>query len=119
MSIKIDDLDRSALELEIDGKLDIADYRQFVPIAEKRIRENGQVSLLIHISKLSGWTPSALWEDLRFDAKHFDDVSRLALVAQSDSKKWLATISRPFTAAKVSFYTENNLDKARSWVMGV
>jgi hypothetical protein len=56
------------------------DYKTFVPQAEHEIKAHGHVSLLIHIAGLRGASPPALWEDLKFDASHYNDVARLALV---------------------------------------
>lgn len=116
MPIKIIDANTSILEFQVDGKLEKKDYQQFVPLVENLIERGGKLAMVVHISNLTGWTPSALWEDLRFDAKHYSDISRLALIADNDSKKWLATLSKPFTKAEVAFYTEDNIETARQWV---
>lgn len=118
MTMSIDPLGESALELTIDGKLQKADYEKFIPLAEERIRQNGHVNLLVRIRKLGMITPKALWQDLRFDKQHYHDIPRLAVVAKSNSKKWLVTLAKPFTAAQVEFYLESDLDKAREWVAG-
>ena len=34
---------------------------------------------------LHGWDAGALWEDIKFDIKHFADIERLAMVGE---KKW-------------------------------
>lgn len=117
MSIAIDELGQSILELKVTGKLQRTDYDALLPAAENLIRRNGYVSLIVHVSDFSGWTPSGLLEDLRFDARHYEDVKRLALVARSDNKKWLATLSKPFTKAEVAFFTEDRIVEARAWVM--
>lgn len=117
MSISIDQLGQSILELNVTGKLERADYDKLVPMADELIRRNGYLSLIIHVSDFSGWTVSGLLQDLRFDARHYADVKRMALVASSDSKKWLATLSKPFTKAEVAFFTEDRIVEARGWVM--
>lgn len=115
MPIKIIEADNSILEFQVDGKLEKKDYQQFVPLVENLIERSGKLAMVIHISNLTGLTPSALWADLRFDAKHYSDISRLALVADSDARKWLATLSKPFTKADVEFYTEDKIEAAREW----
>ena len=32
-----------------------------------------------------GWDAGALWEDIKFDLKHFSDIERVAMVGE---KKW-------------------------------
>ena len=115
MSLTINSLNSKALELKLAGVLRRDDYLKFVPLAETRIKENGTINLVVHVSDLTGFTPSALWEDLKFDAKHYSDVGKLAIVSTDEKKKWLATVARPFTAAEVEFYPEERLADARTW----
>ena len=118
MAMEIDQLAPAALEVRIDGVLQQNDYERFVPDAERRIREQGYINLLVDVSDLEGATPTALWEDLKFDAKHFSDVKRVAIIGRNDSKKqdWLAKLARPFTKAEVAFYVARDLPAVRAWV---
>lgn len=116
MAVSIESLGPASLEVSIDGKVDVQDYEIFVPQAEERIRRHGQVGLVVRVENLQGETLPAIWEDLKFDVKHYRDVSRLAVVAASDSKRWLATLSKPFTTAQVRFFHEAELQTARDWV---
>ena len=81
------------------------------------IRRRHDDDLLVEIADLEGWTPAALWEDLKFDVRHYRDIARLALVGRDDSQKWMATLSRPFTGAEVRYFSHDELTAARDWVM--
>ncbi|QQR89745.1 MAG: STAS/SEC14 domain-containing protein [Myxococcales bacterium] len=116
MPIVINPLGEAALEMQVYGKLAKDDYQKFIPVLEERINEKGQIGLLLHLSDFQGWTLPALWEDLKFDAKHYNDVSRIALVAHDSGKKWMATLSKPFTGAEIEYFPEIEIDKARAWV---
>jgi hypothetical protein len=116
MSVTIESLGPATLEVTIDGNVEAQDYEVFVPQAEERIRRHGSLGLLLRVRNLRGETLPAMWEDLKFDVRHYRDLSRLALVAASDSKRWMATLSRPFTAADVRFFNESELETARDWV---
>lgn len=120
MTLAIDELGPAALELRPEGILRQKDYERFVPEAERRIEENGHVNLLVNPSRLEGATPSALWEDLRFDAKHRRDFTRVAVVGANDSSRqqWLVQVAKPFTSATVEFYFAKDLPAARAWVKG-
>jgi hypothetical protein len=118
MAISIDRLGAMALELQIDQKLEKDDYLEFTPLAEAKIAEFGNINLLIKLSDFNGWSPGAMWEDLKFDARHYSDVDRLALVSESESDEWMATVSKPFTSANVKHFLEEDLDRARRWVRG-
>lgn len=117
ITVSIKSLGPAVLELDVHGKLEARDYDKFKPMAEERIREHGKVDLVVHVSSLSGWTPSAFWEDLKFDVAHYRDVSRLALIGEDDDKRWMATLSKPFTAAEVKYFPEREITEARRWVL--
>lgn len=116
MTIQIRALAPDVVEIAIEGRLEADDYERFVPLAEKRIEQHGKISLLIHVQDFSGWSPEALWTDLKFDAEHYAHVRRIAVVATSEGKRWLATLSKPLTGAEVQFFTEDDVDEARRWV---
>jgi hypothetical protein len=116
MGLEIEDLGPASLELRVLGRLEKDDYKECLARFEDRLKDNEKIGLLVHIGDFHGWSPGALWEDLKFDVKHYRDVSRFALVAESPGKKWMATVSSPFTGAKVEFFTEDQLDEAREWV---
>lgn len=118
MAITILPLGDTGLEVNISGKLEKQDYEEFVPAAEQKIREEGKVDLLVRISDFEGWSVSALWEDLKFDYRHYNDVSRLALVGRTAAEKWMATLSKPFTGADVEYYSEREIGLARRWIRG-
>jgi hypothetical protein len=118
MALTVDNLGSQALELKVDGRLETDDYEKFVPLAEELIAQHRKMGLLVRVSGLRGWSPAALWQDIRFDARHYNDITRIALVAESDSKRWLATLAKPFTGAKVEFFLESELEQARDWVKG-
>jgi hypothetical protein len=117
MTTRILSVAPDSLEIVIEGRLEKTDYEHFVPLAEKRIQQHGKINLLIHVEAMRGFSPEALWADLKFDAKHYAHVRRIALVAESEGKRWLATLSKPFTKADVAFFTEADLEKARAWVL--
>ena len=118
MSLTTFELGPAALEVIVEGKLGKSDYEKLIPDVEQRIRDHGKVSLLLNVSAFRGWSPGALWEDLKFDLKHYRDVSRLALVADNSDKQWLATLAKPFTAAEVKFFPIVAHETAREWVLG-
>lgn len=118
MALSIEPLGARGLELEIEDRLEKNDYLEFTPVAEAKIDEFGDINLLIRMSGFSGWSPAALWEDLKFDVRHYGDVDRLALVSASEDDEWMATVSKPFTRASVKHFVEDDLDRARRWIRG-
>ena len=116
MAISVEKLGAVALELTVHGTVRKDDYELFRPHVEARIDKHDKPSLLVHVADLAGFTPAALWEDLKFDAAHYNDIERVGIVGEDTSMKWMATLAKPFTRAEVRYFRQTELDEARRWV---
>ncbi len=112
----LQDYDGKVLTIQTSGKLTLEDYHQFVPRIEQIINKHGRVRVLFDMRDFHGWSMAALWEDLKFDLKHFKDIERLAMVGERTWEKWMATFCRPFTSAEIRYFDQSESDKAHRWV---
>jgi hypothetical protein len=102
--------------VELSGKLVKSDYEVFVPEMERLIRQFGKLDILLVMNDFHGWEATALWEDIKFDVKHFGDIRRLAMVGETKWEKWMASFCKPFTTAQIKFFEKDQLTLARLWV---
>lgn len=110
------EIDGNVMEVTVTGKLEKSDYETFKPAAEELINEYGKIRVLFVMHDFHGWTAGALWEDIKFDAKHFNHIERLAIVGESKWEKGMSVFCRPFTTAKIKYFDISELDKAREWI---
>jgi hypothetical protein len=104
------------LEVRVSDKLVKADYEQFVPEVERLIQQHGRIRVLFDMRDFHGWTMGALWEDMKFDLKHFKDIERLAVIGEKKWQEWMTTFCRPFTTAEIRYFDHSEVDQARSWL---
>ena len=104
------------LEVSISGKLEKEDYEGFVPEVERLIEEHDKIRILFRMQEFRGWTAGALWEDLKFDLKHFNDIERVAFVGDSKWEQGMALFCKPFTTAEVRYFDQSRLEQAREWI---
>jgi len=104
------------LAVTLSGKLQREDYEKFVPEVERLVRQHGKLRVLVRMHEFHGWSMGALWEDLKFDWKHFGDIERLALVGDSKWEAGMAAFCKPFTKATVRYFDEKQADEAARWV---
>ncbi len=104
------------IEVHLTGKLTAEAYEQFVPLTEAKIKQHGKIRLLVVLEDFHGWSAGALWEDIKFDVKHFNDIERLAIVGESKWEQGMATFCRPFTTASIKYFDKPDLEKARAWI---
>jgi hypothetical protein len=118
VSINHDD-ERKVLEINVSGKVTKDDYAQFVPVIERLIKQHGKLRVLFGMHEFDGWTAGALWEDVKFDVKHFNDVERLAIAGEKRWHKGMAWFCKPFTSAQVRYFDSHKpgqLAEARVWL---
>ncbi|HEV3118902.1 MAG TPA: STAS/SEC14 domain-containing protein [Gemmataceae bacterium] len=104
------------LVVNLSGKLTKEDYEHFVPEVERLIRQHGKIRMLVQMQDFHGWTVSALWEDIKFDLKHFNHVERLAFVGDRKWEAGMAAFCRPFTAARIRYFDESQIEEAFQWI---
>lgn len=108
--------DGKILEVQVTGKLTKEAYQQFVPLVENMVAQHGKVRILFVMRDFHGWEMSALWEDVKFDLKHFKDIERLAIVGESKWEKGMAVFCKPFTTASIQYFDAPQIDEARAWL---
>ncbi|MEX1026979.1 MAG: STAS/SEC14 domain-containing protein [Candidatus Paceibacterota bacterium] len=118
MSFEIEEIaDGKVIEVAISGKLTQEAYDAFVPLTEQRIKQFGKVRMLVIMHDFHGWDAGALWEDIKFDIRHFRNIERLAMVGEKKWEKGMTIFCRPFTTAKIQYFDLADLEAARHWII--
>ncbi|MBS0203630.1 MAG: STAS/SEC14 domain-containing protein [Planctomycetes bacterium] len=117
MSFEITEtLEGKIIEVQVTGKLSKEAYQEFVPLTEAAIQQHGKVRILFIMHDFHGWDAGALWEDIKFDLKHFAHIERLAIVGETKWEHGMAIFCRPFTTARMKYFDHKNLEEAREWI---
>lgn len=104
------------LDIDLHGRLSREDYEKIGPETERLIAEYGKIRILVTMHDFEGWNAGAFWEDLKWEAKHFNDVERLAIIGEEGWQRWMAKFCTAFTRAEVKYFTFAQLDDAYRWV---
>jgi SpoIIAA-like len=117
MSVElIESHEGKVLTVRATGTLVTEDYDHFLPVMERLIEQHGKVRVLCEMHDFHGWKLGALWEDLKFDVKHYSDIERLAVVGEREWEKWMTVFCRPFTNAKIKYFDRSEHEKACEWI---
>lgn len=108
--------DGRILVIQVTGKLVKTDYPGFVAEFERLLRKHGKLRILFDITGLDGWDAGAAWEDIKFDVKHFADISRLAMVGDRKWQQAMAEFFKLFTKATSRYFTQAASAEARRWL---
>jgi len=105
--------------VRVRGKLSADDYDAAIPEFEQAIKKaDGVLNAVVEIDDLRGWDIGALWKELKFDVKHYDDFRRIAIVGQTDAEGVGESASSVFTSADVEFFQLEEIDDAQAWATG-
>ena len=117
MAIKFEDEDEGkVLAIQVSGKLTKADYVFFGPEVDRLIDRNGKLRVLLNLAGFQGWEAGALWEDFKFDLKHFADIERIAMIGETRWEHGMASFCKPFTMATIRYFDHSDAGKARQWL---
>jgi hypothetical protein len=104
------------LKVTISGKLHKEDYLQAVPEMEAFIAKHGTVRIVFAMEQFEGWDLGAIWEDTKFDIKHFRDIEKLAMVGEKSWEEWMAKFCKPFTKAEIRYFDTSEMAAAEEWI---
>lgn len=106
----------SLMLLKASDRITQADVENFEPRFDELAVEQGKVPMVIDATELQGYTPEALWGDLRFDSTHRDRIGPMAIITEGGWKEWIAKLSRPFFKEPVRHFDADQLAEAKKWV---
>ena len=108
--------DGKLAEVHVSGRLTKKDYEFMLPELERLIRSHGKIRMLVELHHFRGWTAGALWQDLKFDFKHYGDIERLAIIGDEQWQSGAASFTMPFTRADVRFFPSEEAEAAHHWI---
>ena len=106
----------NVVDVTLSGKLHREDYASFVPEVERLVKEHGKVRMICRLTDFHGWTMGAVWEDIKFDWRHFSDIERVAFVGDKRWEAGMATFCKPFTRATVRYFDAADAEQAVEWI---
>ncbi|HEY3899401.1 MAG TPA: STAS/SEC14 domain-containing protein [Chthoniobacter sp.] len=104
------------LEVDLHGRLTRRDFQEFVPETEKLIARYGKIRLVVMLHNFEGWDLGAMWEEIKWEAKHFNHVERIVILGDERWHQTMATLCRPFTTAAIRYFHLGELEEAYTWV---
>jgi ubiquinone/menaquinone biosynthesis C-methylase UbiE len=104
------------LEACVSGKLTHGDYQRFGPEFVRLVKQHGKISVLFEMVGFRGWKAAALWDDIKFDLKHFAGIERLAMVGEKKWQKGMSKFCHPFTTARIRYFDRTAASEARAWL---
>lgn len=106
------------LVVRVSDKLSTEDYERLVPEVERLIKQHGKIRVLFDMQEFRGWEAGALWEDIKFAYTHFSNIERIAMVGEKKWQEGMTTFCKPFTAATIRYFDQEESEQAHDWLTG-
>ena len=87
-----------------------------MPEFERLVRQHGKLRVLFDMTGFHGWDAGALWEDIKFDIKHFADIERLAMVGEKKWQQGMATFCQAVHESDDPILRSRDAAEARKWL---
>ena len=118
MPILIEETGSNILKVQVNGKLIAEDFERWLPEVEKFIRKNERINVLVEVRDFAGWEMEAWWERMWFSIKHFDDIERIAVIAEKKRHELLDQFSNPYAMTKTRYFEPKESEEALGWLTG-
>jgi hypothetical protein len=100
----------------LSGKMLEKDHQALVPYIEETVKREGSVKLFAELEDFHGWDWHAAWDELRFGARHYRDIRRIAMVGDRKWEERLVDLVKPFTHAEVRYFDKDRMNAAWYWL---
>ena len=102
--------------LECSGRLSERDLEEMHAWIDQQVARHDRPALVILMGAFEGYeSPSALWADMRIDARHAGDFARVALVVDEAWIEWAAKAGDPLTRAELCCFAPGEREAAIAW----
>ena len=108
--------DDNVVELAIEGKISEADFERVITLMTADIEKHGKLRLLEEIRGFEGMDLVVFWKDARFGLKHVNDFSHVAVVADAEWMRAIATAIGNLLSAEVKGFDRSSIEAARNWL---
>lgn len=114
--IQFEQIDQSnIIEFTIDGEMSRAEFDAAAEKLDGMMNEFGKIRIIEIIKDIGKVEPSAVWADLKWEPRHINKWSHIAIVADQKWIHWMKPMSI-FVPAKIKFFHLDELEAARKWI---
>jgi len=100
------------------GQVSQKDYERAIPELDQAFGAcPGRLRALVILDDAQGCDLAKLWQELAFDRDHPADFARIAVLGNTRLEGWGGPVPGNVTNAQIAFFTIDEMDRARAWVV--
>jgi len=114
--IEFHQIDQSnIIEFTIDGEMTKDDFDAAAEKLDGMMNEFGKIRIIEIIKGIGKVEPSAIWADLKWEPRHINNWSHIAVVGDQKWIRWMKPLAI-FVPAKIKLFHLDELEAARAWI---
>lgn len=98
------------------GTLVKDDYPPLIGTFRRLVAAHGKLRVLLDMSQFHGWDAGALWEEVKFDLQHFNEMERFAVVGEKRWQHAIADFAKLVLPAATRYFDVTEVAQARVWI---
>ena len=102
--------------VKASGEVTRAEIDAAVPQLERLIEERSPLRLYVELVGLDRFKSGGLWEELKFDVRHRDDIARVAFLVDSPGEEWTASLGGLLLGAESRQFHPGEQAQAIEWL---
>lgn len=116
--VEIEGLPRDVVGIDIRGLITSQDYSgTLVPLIDHRAQEHDKLKMICVLGDyFDGYSPGAMWDDLRFGFSHLTTFSKVALVTDQEWIRHSAKLFGMLMPTEVMVFDLADLEEAKAWI---
>jgi len=117
---QIEGLPENVLGIEVSGKLTHEDYVDgMLLLCDEMLEKHKPLKMMLVIARdFGGMELSAMWDDMSYGIRHWNDLSHIAFVTDEGWIRNMTALFKPFFPGEVKFYGLDEVEQAKDWIVG-
>src|SRR5690606_21895781 len=92
------------------------DYEKLLPILNIKVARHNKIRWYFEMEDFDCCEINALWEGVIYDAAHFDDLEKVAVVGDRKWQGKMKDLMKPLTSAEVKYFDTSQKNEAMQWI---
>lgn len=104
-----------------EGTITVEDFAQVADEIEEKLEDHESLLLYAELFSIEGMEPSAIVEDVRFGARHIQDLQRFDRVAVVTDADWIGKVAglegAMIPGLEIEWFDEDDSEPAMAWLI--
>ncbi|MCB2141474.1 STAS/SEC14 domain-containing protein [bacterium] len=109
--------DNHVVIMHVSDRLTKSDIEKALPELDKQLATHDKLRFFIKLEDVTGIDLEALWEDLKYDARHGHQYGKTAIVGDRRWEELATRISNLIFSAPVKFFNKTHEEQAWQWIV--